>query len=117
VIERIGVAGAGTMGAGIAQLSALGGYETLIHDPQPDALERGSERLRADLERGAERGRWTAVEADAANRRLLATAQFEDLGGCGLVIEAVPEDLELKRELFARLEAACGPDAVLATNT
>ena len=70
VIERVGVAGAGTMGAGIAQLACMGGYETLLHDPEPEALERGSERLRADLARGAERGRWTAAEAEAAAARL-----------------------------------------------
>ena len=71
VIERVGVAGAGTMGAGIAQLACLGGYETLLHDPDAEALERGIERLRADLGRGAERGRWTEAEAEAGAARVL----------------------------------------------
>ena len=65
-VERIGVAGAGTMGAGIAQLACLGRYETFIHDPDSGALEKGEQRLRAALTKGAERGRWTSDQA--ANR-------------------------------------------------
>jgi 3-hydroxybutyryl-CoA dehydrogenase len=117
VIERVGVAGAGTMGAGIAQLACLAGYETMLHDPHLEALESGLERLRADLDRGAQRGRWSVAEAEAAGARLLPAAELEDLGGCDLVVEAAPEDLELKRALFGRLEAACATDAVLATNS
>jgi 3-hydroxybutyryl-CoA dehydrogenase len=116
-VERIGVAGAGTMGAGIAQLACLGGYETLIHDPDPGALARGEEAVRAALAKGAERGRWSAEQVQAASAQLAAAPALEDLGGCDLVVEAAPEDLGLKREVFARLADACGPDAVLATNT
>ncbi len=105
------------MGAGIAQLACMGGFETLLHDPDAEALERGSEKLRADLGRGAERGRWTAAEAEAASARLLPAADLADLAGCDVVIEAAPERLEVKRELFAALERVCAPDAVLATNT
>jgi 3-hydroxybutyryl-CoA dehydrogenase len=116
-IERIGVAGAGTMGAGIAQLACLGRHETFLHDPDPEALARGEQRLRAALAKGADRGRWAFEEAEAASARLIASPRLEDLGGCDLVIEAAPESLELKRELFARLASACGPEAILATNT
>ena len=116
-VERVGIAGAGTMGAGIAQLACLGGYGTLLHDPEQAALERGLERLRGDLARGAERGRWSAADAESAAARVAPAPELEDLGGAELVIEAAPERLDLKRELFARLEAACAPDAVLATNT
>ena len=115
--ERIGVAGAGTMGAGIAQLAALAGYETLLHDPEPNALERGIDRLRADLARGVDRGRWTAADAEAATALVSAAPKLVDLAGCDLVVEAAPESLALKRELFRRLEEVCAPDAVLATNT
>jgi 3-hydroxybutyryl-CoA dehydrogenase len=108
-IERIGVVGAGTMGAGIAQIACLGGLETWFHDPQPEALEAGRERLRADLEKGTTRGRWTDEEAQAAVRRLHPAADLEALGGCELVIEAAPEDLDLKRRLFSSLARACGP--------
>ena len=113
----VGVAGAGTMGAGIAQLAALAGYDTLLHDPQPEALERGVERLRSDLDRGAERERWSAAEASAAKERVRPAAAVEGLCRAGFVVEAAPEDLALKRVLFAALEGACADDAVLATNT
>jgi len=117
VAERIGVVGAGTMGWGIAQLGCLAGFDTVLHDPFPQALEAGSAKLREALERGAERGRWSAADAEAATGRLTTAESLEDLGDCELVIEAAPEDLEIKRELFTRLAAACGPDTVLATNT
>jgi len=116
-VERVGVVGAGTMGAGIAQIAALGGYETLLHDPLPEALETGIERLRAALGKGAERGRWGEREATAAAQRVEGAGSLGDLGECDLVVEAAPEDLELKRELFAALADACGPEAILASNT
>ncbi|HEX2129685.1 MAG TPA: 3-hydroxyacyl-CoA dehydrogenase NAD-binding domain-containing protein, partial [Solirubrobacterales bacterium] len=116
-VDRVGVAGAGTMGSGIAQLACLAGYETVLHDPLPESLERGAEALRANLGRGAERGRWTAEAAEAAAARLGTAADLGELAGCDLVVEAAPERLELKRSLFGELERVCGPDAVLATNT
>jgi 3-hydroxybutyryl-CoA dehydrogenase len=116
-VERVGVVGAGTMGAGIAQIAALGGYETRLHDPAPAALEAGIERLRGDLTKGAQRGRWGEDDADAAIGRVGAAAGLGNLAGCDLVVEAAPEDLELKSELFAALADACGPDAILASNT
>lgn len=115
--ERVGVAGAGTMGAGIAQLSCLAGFETVLHDPQPEALDRAEHGIREQLDRGAERGRWPVEEAAAAAARLTAETRLAGLGPCDLVIEAAPERLDLKRALFAELEAICGPEAVLATNT
>jgi 3-hydroxybutyryl-CoA dehydrogenase len=116
-IERIGVAGAGTMGAGIAQLCALGRYETLLHDPDAEALARGEQGVRHALVKGADRGRWTQPEAEAASARLIAAPGLEDLSGCDLVIEAAPESLELKREIFGRLAESCGTETILATNT
>jgi 3-hydroxybutyryl-CoA dehydrogenase len=113
----IGVAGAGTMGAGIAQLACLAGFETVLHDPDAKALERGHRRVRGDLERGVQRGRWGAGEAELAATRLTEARALEGLAPCELVIEAAPEELALKRDLFARLESACAPTAVLATNT
>jgi 3-hydroxybutyryl-CoA dehydrogenase len=117
VIERVGVVGAGTMGAGIAQVAALGGLDAWLHDPVPEALDRGFERLRSDLARGVERGRWTADEAAAAEQRIHPVPGLDVLGICDLIVEAAPEDLELKRKLFAGLEGASQPDTVLATNT
>ena len=114
----IGVAGAGTMGAGIAQLACLAGARTLLHDPVPDALERGLEQIRRHLERGAQRGRWSAEQAAQAAARLEPAPELQALAPCELVIEAAPERLELKRELFARLSREVVDEAcVLATNT
>jgi len=115
-VERLGVVGAGTMGAGIAQLGCLGGYEVTLHDPDPQALASGADRLRAALAKGAGKGLWAPEEAAQAEGRL-ETAAFDGLEGCDVVIEAAPEDLDLKQKLFAELEETCGPDAVLATNT
>src|SRR5947209_15018682 len=106
------------MGAGIAQLACLSGARTLLHDPIAEALERGMERIVAQLERGVERDRLAPEEADQARQRLAPARRLEDLAPCQLVIEAAPERLELKRELFVRLaEDVVSEDCVLATNT
>jgi 3-hydroxybutyryl-CoA dehydrogenase len=107
----IGVVGAGTMGAGIAQLAAATGARTLLHDPLPDALERGLSQVADGLERWRAKGR---LEREPG--AVTGTAELADLGEAGLVIEAAPERLELKRELFAAL-GEIAPGAVLASNT
>ncbi|HEY4279029.1 MAG TPA: 3-hydroxyacyl-CoA dehydrogenase NAD-binding domain-containing protein [Conexibacter sp.] len=113
----LGVAGAGTMGTGIAQLACLAGTRTFLHDPDPDALVRGLQRIATRLSDGAQRGRWSEADAAAATERLAAAPGLEELASCGLVIEAAPESLELKRALFARLSEVVADDCVLATNT
>jgi len=116
--KTIGVAGAGTMGAGIAQLACLSGARTLLHDPVAEALERGLDQIKRQLDRGVERGRLDAQRAADAAANLEPAAELSDLAPCELVIEAAPESLELKRSLFARLaEDVVSPDCVLATNT
>jgi len=106
------------MGAGIAQLACLSGARTLLHDPVAEALERGLERIRAQLGRGVERGRLSDAEARAARDRLEAAPSLEDLAEAELVIEAAPERLELKHELFARLsDGIVSDECVLASNT
>jgi 3-hydroxybutyryl-CoA dehydrogenase len=116
-VEIVGVVGAGTMGAGIAQLACLAGARTLLHDPLPEALERGAASIRANLAKGAARGRWSAADADAAAARLKTAGAAEQLAPCDVVIEAAPERLDLKRELFARLSEIVSPACVLASNT
>jgi 3-hydroxybutyryl-CoA dehydrogenase len=113
----IGVLGAGTMGAGIAQLAARSGARTLLHDPIPDALERGAQRVREGLDKDASRGRLSPEQAAAASAALEAAGLLGALSECELVIEAAPERLELKHELFARLSEVVGAECVLATNT
>ena len=78
---RLGVVGAGTMGAGIAQVAALAGFETHLHDPFPDALDRGLEAIRAGLEKGVQRGRWTGGDAELALQRVHRADRIEDLAG------------------------------------
>src|SRR5918999_5595718 len=117
VPQRLGVVGAGTMGSGIAQLGCLAGMETYLHDPLPESLAKGAEKLRANLERGAEHGRWSHEDAAAAAGRLRQCARLEELSPCELVIEAAPERPDLKRELFERLSGICEQETVLATNT
>lgn len=116
--RTIGVLGAGTMGAGIAQLATVSGARTLLHDPVPGALARGHDAIVARLRREAERGRLTEADAAAATQRLTAAPSLGDLADCELVIEAVPESLELKHTLFGELSREIlSEDAVIATNT
>ena len=109
----LGVVGAGTMGAGIAQLGCAARMTVLLHDPVEEALERGAERVRAGLAKWIEKGRAGQDSLD----RLRSAASLDELSGCELVIEAAPERADLKRELFASLSKICGPQTVLATNT
>ena len=111
--DTIGVVGAGTMGAGIAQLGAAAGMRTLLHDPVDEALERGSFAVRRGLAKWVEKGR----ASDDASGLLEPVASLDELSPCELVIEAAPERPELKRELFARLSEVCAEETVLATNT
>jgi 3-hydroxybutyryl-CoA dehydrogenase len=113
----VGVVGAGTMGAGIAQLAAQSGARTLVYDADPAALKRGLEAARGAIARMAEKGRLSQQEAHAAAARLERAPAFGQLAPCGLVIEAAPERLELKQRLFAELEDIVADDALLATNT
>jgi 3-hydroxybutyryl-CoA dehydrogenase len=89
----------------------------VVHDPIADALERGIQQIRANLQKGAERGRWSELDATTAAGRLRAASDIGELAGCELVVEAAPEKFDLKRELFQKLGEVCGDDAVLATNT
>ncbi|MDX6642424.1 MAG: 3-hydroxybutyryl-CoA dehydrogenase, partial [Solirubrobacteraceae bacterium] len=115
--STIGICGAGTMGAGIAQLACLAGARTLLHDPVPEALQRGLEAIESHLARGVERDRWSEDDARAARERLEAAPTLDALAPCELVIEAAPESLAVKHELFEALSAIVGPECVLATNT
>jgi 3-hydroxybutyryl-CoA dehydrogenase len=116
-VARIGILGAGTMGRGIAQVAALGGFETRLHDAFPEAAEGAATKLREALAKGAFRGRWSEAEADAASNRVGPALAIGELAGCELLIEAAPENLELKQKLFAEAAEACGPEAILASNT
>jgi 3-hydroxybutyryl-CoA dehydrogenase len=115
--EKIAVLGAGTMGAGIAQVSAQAGYETLVYDVQQEFIESGLDRVRNFLQGSRTRGRLTAEQEQEILDRFRTTTRLEDCQGTTLVIEAAPEKLELKRDIFKQLDAICQPQTLLATNT
>jgi 3-hydroxybutyryl-CoA dehydrogenase len=116
-VRTIGVLGAGTMGAGIAQIAAEAGLDVLLHDPVEGATEHARERISGFLNRRVAKGELTEEAATAAVDRVRAMASLEALAGADLVVEAIPEDLVIKRDAFRRLDAVTGDHAVLATNT
>jgi 3-hydroxybutyryl-CoA dehydrogenase len=116
-IRKVGVVGLGTMGAGIAQISVESGFETVGREVSVELAERGRGIVERYLSRAVEKGRSTEAERDAAVARLALTTELADLADCDLVIEAVLEELDLKREVFAELDRVTRPEAILATNT
>ncbi|MEK6597120.1 MAG: 3-hydroxyacyl-CoA dehydrogenase NAD-binding domain-containing protein, partial [Gemmatimonadota bacterium] len=118
--SRIGVLGAGSMGTGIAQVAAQAGHSVVVADTVAAVVERSEVTLRAVMDREVQKERKTRAEADALLTRItFATVHppaFEPLAGCDLIIEAIVEDLEIKRVAFAALETTA-PQAILATNT
>lgn len=119
-IKKVGVLGAGVMGSGIAQVIATAGYETVCYDVDAGALQSGREHITAGrygLEPGVERGKVTREQADAALARLTLTGSFDDAADTDLVVEAVPERLELKVRVFRDLDRAAPPETILASNT
>ena len=116
-IGKVGVVGLGTMGAGIAQLCVEAGVDTIGREVTDELGERARERIAHFLTRKVEKGQMAEDERDAAVERLFLTTEVADLGDCDLVIEAIVEELDPKRELFAELDRLLPQDAVLATNT
>ncbi len=116
-LKKVGVVGAGNMGSGIAQKAAQEGLNVVLVDIKQEFVERGLSTIKKTLEEGVERKIFRPEQASQILGRIHGTANLEDLAGCELVIEAVFEDMEVKKDLFAKLDAICKPDAVLATNT
>lgn len=109
--------GAGLMGSGIAQVSAVAGWEVTLRDVTGPALERGLAGIRSSLERFVAKGTVAEADAQAALSRISTTTDLDAAAEADLVVEAVFEKLELKQDVFRELDKLCGPDAVLATNT
>jgi 3-hydroxybutyryl-CoA dehydrogenase len=117
-IKTIAVIGAGTMGRGIAHVAALGGYRTILEDLQPNALRRAESEIRNNLDKAVELGKVSSTDAQAAVGRLEYAGSVEDAAReADLVIEAVPEELESKIEIFTLLDKVCRPGTILASNT
>jgi 3-hydroxybutyryl-CoA dehydrogenase len=117
-IRTIAVVGAGIMGRGIAQAAAAGGYRTILEDILPASLKRAESEIRANLDQAVELGKVDRSAADAAFQRIEFGTSIEDAARAAeLVIEAVPEELESKIEIFTLLDKICAPTTILASNT
>lgn len=117
-IRQITVLGAGTMGLGIAHVSALAGYETRLFDVAPEALDRARQTVHRNLDKGVEKGKLDAGDAAGAKEKLeFDTELSAAVATADLVIEAAPESIELKVEIFGQVVAACPEHALLASNT
>jgi 3-hydroxybutyryl-CoA dehydrogenase len=116
-VRSVGVLGAGTMGAGIAQVAAEAGLDVRLHDPFAGATERAIARVGGFLDRKVEKGQLAPTDARSAQERIGIAPSLDELARTDVVIEAIPEDLELKRDTFAALDAAAAPSVILATNT
>jgi len=115
--SKIGVVGAGTMGAGVAQTFAAAGYRVRLRDIAEAPLGRGMGAVKKSLERLVGRGKLTQQDRDATLDRIAPTTKMEDLADCDVVVEAVLERFDLKKEVMGQLDAICRAEAILATNT
>jgi 3-hydroxybutyryl-CoA dehydrogenase len=115
--RKVAVIGAGLMGAGIAQVSALAGREIVLRDVSDDALRRGVAAIESSLARLAAKGKIAESDVQAALRRITTTSELDAAADADIVVEAIFEDVDVKRELFAALDEMVDPDAVLASNT
>ena len=116
-IQLIGIVGAGQMGRGIAQVAAQTGYEVIIFDAFKNSLDFGHAFIKTQLDKGTEKGKWSADEAAQAFSRVKTTSEMSDLKNCDLVIEAATEKKELKFDIFKKLDEIVKSGAILATNT
>ncbi len=115
--KKIGVVGCGAMGAGIAQLAVQAGYDVAVSDVDTAFLDKGLARVRGGLEKLVQKGALTAPDRDAMLGRLSGSTALETFAGCDLVIEAIVEDIDAKKAVFARLDAICAKETIFASNT
>ena len=109
--------GAGLMGSGIAEVTAKAGYDTVVREVSDDLAKKGLSRIESSMARAVEKGKLTAPEREAARARLSATTRLADLASCDLVIEAIVENLELKKETFRELDRLCKVSTIFCSNT
>ena len=116
-IRRVGVVGCGLMGSGIAQVAAMAGFSTVVRDVSGELIQKGRGIIEKSLGKLAEKGQITAEQKSSALGRLKFSTSLDDFAGCDLVIEAIIENLERKRELFSQLDKIVKPEAIFASNT
>jgi 3-hydroxybutyryl-CoA dehydrogenase len=116
-IRKVGVVGCGLMGGGIAQTSALSGFETVVREVSQELLDKGLARIEGLLARDVAKGRLTAEAKDATLSRLKPTTSLDAFADCQVIVEAIIENLDTKRELYRALDALCPPETIFASNT
>ena len=116
-IHRVGVLGAGLMGAGIAEVAAKAGYDTIVREVNDDLAARGLARIDSSMAKAVERGKLTAGDRDAAKARLTTTTKPADLADCDILVEAIVENLDLKKEMYRELDRLCKPETIFCSNT
>ncbi|HEY9686149.1 MAG TPA: 3-hydroxyacyl-CoA dehydrogenase NAD-binding domain-containing protein [Coleofasciculaceae cyanobacterium] len=115
--NTIGILGSGTMGAGIAQISAQNGASVVLYDIEQRFLDTATARIRESLQKAVEKGKLPAEDLEPTCARISYSTRLEDLQDCDLIIEAVPEDMALKKRIFGELDGICKPETILASNT
>lgn len=116
-IKRVGVVGCGLMGSGIAEVCAKAGYTVIVREVSREALEGGLKRISASLDRAVSKGKLAASDRDAVQARIIGATDMTAFEECDLVVEAVIENLDMKRKIFAELDSCTPPHAILASNT
>jgi len=116
-IRKVGVLGAGLMGSGIAEVCAKAGYQTIVREVSEDLVKKGIGRIEGSLGKAVEKGKLPAADRDAARGRISSTTKLEELSDCDLVIEAIVENLEVKKETYKALDKICKPSAIFCSNT
>ncbi len=116
-IRKVGVLGAGLMGSGIAEVCAKAGYETLVREVADDLAKKGLARIEGSLNKAVDKGKLAASDRDAAWKRISSTTRLEDVSDCDIVIEAIVENLDAKKETYGALDRLCKPSTIFCSNT
>lgn len=116
-IRKVGVLGCGLMGSGIAQVAATAGFETVVKEVSDEFIKKGFAGIEKSLAKFAEKGTITAAQQEETRARLRGTTSFDDLADCDIIIEAIIENIEEKRQTYSQLDALCKPETIFASNT
>ena len=116
-IEKVGVLGAGLMGSGIAEVAAKAGYQTIVREVSDELARKGLSRIESSMDKAVAKGKLLQAERDAARARLAMTTRLEDLASCDIVIEAIVEDLAIKKETYRELDRLCKRETIFCSNT
>jgi 3-hydroxybutyryl-CoA dehydrogenase len=116
-IRKVGVLGAGLMGSGIAEVCAKAGYTTVVREVSEDLMKKGIGKIEGSLGKAVEKGKLPEAERDAVRGRISSTTKVEDLSDCDIVLEAIVENLDVKKETYQKLDGICRPEAIFCSNT